>query len=629
MDSFFNWVTKKVLYAIEAPIIVTKFLYNTIKERIVSPKIYMTQLQEYYSWRTDKALYQQAWTVITYYHQYLKANKEIDHNAGNLRLPYAHIIEQHCQEKLENLKEHRELLTVYNAPFLMEQRQNLIEQYDNAIYTIERMTLPHIRETIKSLKVSSSLKIARKETEDRALQERESHIAEVNKLLTIVAQGKAIEQQLTTANEQLQNNNKDLTLKITEYEKELQAMTSTVKQLHKEQDNNNDITKKYLQEVNAHKEADLYYTEQLAKFTQDMNKAHLANIELKDQLADTTTRLNLIVDATKEKYDKLFAEHHLLELAHAESMKSWTQAECTNVEQIKKGTVELAQAKVTIVKLKLSENSSYKKLEEYKGLLQAVQTERNNLKYFNDALTNNKGNIIKELEYNLKKCTTHLQQSYDTVFEDVVKVNNNMTALLYVTTELDRLSQTQSRAEAALLEKETALTDDKDHYKVRCALIGLDTTLSPDSLKGKLETELANHTSKQRELKEDINKITEELYEFVAATTKLTVDKLNITESTKEINAAVSLNLETAKNHLVDARKHLDSVAEITAHENELTKSANPTQIKKVSEDYLPQKISPNIRNLALGVHNHPLSSTSTLKKPTGSPVDDNTNVLD
>jgi len=91
----------------------------------------------------------------------------------------------------------------------------------------------------------------------------------------------------------------------------------------------------------------------------------------------------------------------------------------------------------------------------------------------------------------------------------------------------------------------------------------------------------------------------------------------------------ICLNLETAKNHLVDARKHLDSVAEITAHENELTKSANPTQIKKVSEDYLPQKISPNIRNLALGVHNHPLSSTSTLKKPTGSPVDDNTNVLD
>src|SRR5271163_1222538 len=252
MDSFFNWVTKKVLYAIEAPIIVTKFLYNTIKERIVSPKIYMTQLQEYYSWRTDKALYQQAWTVITYYHQY--------HKAGNLRLPYAHIIEQHCQEKLENLKEHRELLTVYNAPFLMEQRQNLIEQYDNAIYTIERMTLPHIRETIKSLKVSSSLKIARKETEDRALQERESHIAEVNKLLTIVAQGKAIEQQLTTANEHLQKNNKDFTLKITEYEKKLQEMTKKIKQLHKEQDNNNDITKIYLQEVNAHKEADLYYT---------------------------------------------------------------------------------------------------------------------------------------------------------------------------------------------------------------------------------------------------------------------------------------------------------------------------------------------------------------------------------
>lgn len=627
-----GWIKNKIKYVAESPVIMSKYVYQTIRERIFSPKIYFQKVQEYYYWRNHKGVMETEWAALTKYDLYCTITGEITYNTSHTGATYNAIMLQLHQNRLNNLKVKKEELMNYNVQYYTNKKEEIIQMYTTNIDTIEKVTIPYVIEASKSYNESVQMKTDNLDAvltehmhplEERAAKEREDHIQEVNRQKQEYEQQVNIERQhhinqvtdlnlqienlkrLETVNANLERTIQDLNTRISTLDGTIEADNATIKTIRETNVRLGAQWKTTQNEFTA-------IREQNSKLQNQIDHLHLIareNTEVDAKLLEEkeSTIKSLIAhnNTSKEKLKEARATNNLLRLQQTEIEKTNKQinkAHAKDMADVKRSLAE------TEKKVKLHE-STIQQYEDNYALktkrINDLREERDNLQTMCDSLSNNQGMTIMRMKAQLKTTLEHMQTGQKWSHDDFATLRRNYTSWETLSKENDILREQHFQADRAFLDIQKSITSKKDEYDVALQLLPLNKGDKTDKQQQKDKDELDDsHRNNMRTLIDKKIEAEKAIIDFQTKVQDMNKKFRMIHESNTTTTERIQKRLTRINAELTKAEDAMEKIEAMTVPQKPLVDIVSSTTIHKRGIEILkrmpvtPRNISKEITTL-------------------------------
>lgn len=629
----FKSLKEKLIYVTQSPVILSKYIYIEIKERIFNKNTYLNGLRDYYYWRVNKTEYDNEKFFISQYEQYLMAS-DLPLNTSVLDWTYITIMLRLQTDRLDILQKHRLALIQSNIQYHPKYRESVLELYDNKIGTIKTITIRHLVNTLDSLSDSVKMKAAGinergteriTAVEDRAAKERESYIRQLSSVEETAAKEKArYVEELTTLsdynhtliNENLvfQHNNSELQKTNQDLETRVTSLITDIEDLQERLVSNAKTVIKIMEEnqrINLE-------NDQLEKKSSKLK-------DVTETIENKNTELMLALANEKRENKKLFNEQTINRAEIENQQRTDVQQKSLWDDDRKTFTNQLLLQKAELNKIKNKINAYEATLKDKDMQLHTARYDRDKYKDMNEKLTNNKIGIITELETKLTTTLNHMEEGYLTLGEDINKLVNNYVALQMLTDEMTTLQRNQDQTERHILLINKDLQEEDERHMVDGQFVDVDPKRvgNKDLIYAGHASINAQHNMRKNELNKTLMAQTTHQTTFITEMTKNATNKYNIDESTKEIIEKLRSNLTTVDKMLLEARHLLENVGNITMSID----NKNPRKLKDLSVSSEQVQITKPLSKLEKEtVHKHSLPSKPTVTPQIAKALTNNNN---